>query len=427
MPSQFSALLIFYMSVTLLGYREVFAQWEIQESGVTTNLRDVSFVNYHLGWAVGDSATIIATTDGGKTWQKQICPIDTVIFEKVYFINKDVGYIIGRSGSIVSTKDGGKSWVVNESGVDYSLFDLSFVNTEIGWAVGGDLYQTRRTGVIIHTEDGGQTWEKQLEIHSPSYFSSKLFRAVSFIDEENGWTLASDYVDNFSSTYIYRTNDGGQQWNTVGTASTPLWSMSMIPNDTIWGGGFVFGKSNNGGLNWYYRGGNLDFGIVQDVEALDGNNGWVLAKSLLFTEDGMQTWTDMLPDPSLSLRAITNVGETHLWAVGDSGIVIIYTSGEPNNQIPEKFNLRQNYPNPFNTETTIRYTVAQKSQQVKLVIYDILGRIAKNLVDEAKPVGTYEVRWDGRTDRGQNVGSGTYLYKITIGEFSQTRKMVLLR
>jgi flagellar hook assembly protein FlgD len=95
--------------------------------------------------------------------------------------------------------------------------------------------------------------------------------------------------------------------------------------------------------------------------------------------------------------------------------------------IPKKFALFQNYPNPFNPETTIRYNVAFKQQPVKLVIYDVLGKVVATLIDEPKPAGIHEVRWDGKTLRGQNAGSGTYIYRITIGDFSQTRKMVLVR
>ena len=98
-----------------------------------------------------------------------------------------------------------------------------------------------------------------------------------------------------------------------------------------------------------------------------------------------------------------------------------------NSPIPQNFALFQNYPNPFNPETTIRYVVAQKPQHVKLVVYDVLGKVVTTLVDKTKPAGAYNVRWDGKTKQGNNVGSGTYIYKITIGELSRTRKMVLVR
>lgn len=101
--------------------------------------------------------------------------------------------------------------------------------------------------------------------------------------------------------------------------------------------------------------------------------------------------------------------------------------GDEENPIPEKFALYQNYPNPFNPETTIRYAVAQRPQHVKLAVYDVLGKLVTTLVDETRPAGTYAVHWDGRNSRGESVGSGTYIYRITIGEFSQTRKMVLVR
>lgn len=401
--------------------------WHLQDSGVDKILNDICFVDTLHGWAVGDSAIIIATTDGGEAWQTQNGPIDTVTLNKVCFVNEDVGYIVGYSGTILSTKDGGSTWVENESSVGYSLRDLSFVNEDTGWVAGGDFFQTRRLGVILHTKDGGQTWEKQLETYSPSFFSSMLFTAIAFVDSENGWAFAGDYFDNFSSTYVYRTDNGGEEWNIVGVADAPLFEMSMVPFDTIWAGGFVFAKAYDGGLNWDYTGGSVAFGFVWDVQAIDGKTGWVGAGSLLFTEGGMETWRDISPDSTFRLRAMTNVGKNYLWAVGDSGIVIKYTSGitaiddKYLHQIPGKFKLYQNYPNPFNSSTIIKFEL-NTTENVTLKIYDILGVEVASLVKENKPSGKHSVKFNA-----SNLPSGIYFYRITSGNFIATKKLILLK
>lgn len=89
--------------------------------------------------------------------------------------------------------------------------------------------------------------------------------------------------------------------------------------------------------------------------------------------------------------------------------------------IPSEFNLAQNYPNPFNPATSIQYQVSSNSQ-VLLKVYDLLGREVATLVNEQKPVGIYEVRFDAT-----GLSSGVYYYKITAGDYSETKKMVLLR
>ncbi len=89
--------------------------------------------------------------------------------------------------------------------------------------------------------------------------------------------------------------------------------------------------------------------------------------------------------------------------------------------LPTTFELSQNYPNPFNPTTGVRYQVPGVSD-VRLVVYDILGREVTTLVNERKAAGRYEVRFDG-----SGLASGVYVYRLTAGTYVQTRKMVLLK
>ena len=95
--------------------------------------------------------------------------------------------------------------------------------------------------------------------------------------------------------------------------------------------------------------------------------------------------------------------------------------------IVSKFELSQNYPNPFNPSTTIEFSIAKRSN-VKLVIYDITGRVVRTLIDgqEYEP-GLYKVQWNGKNDYGEYVASGVYIYRLQAGSFTATRKMVLAR
>jgi hypothetical protein len=100
---------------------------------------------------------------------------------------------------------------------------------------------------------------------------------------------------------------------------------------------------------------------------------------------------------------------------------------EPTAILPSAFALYQNYPNPFNPETTIRYQIPNDRHHVVLAIYDVMGKIVKTLVDAEQPAGDYTIRWDGKAADGKPVTSGTYLYKLTAGEFAQTKRMTLVR
>ena len=95
-------------------------------------------------------------------------------------------------------------------------------------------------------------------------------------------------------------------------------------------------------------------------------------------------------------------------------------------QTPIKYSLNNNYPNPFNPTTTISYDLPEQAQ-VTLGIYDLLGKKIKTLVNQSQDAGNKIAIWDGTDDLSRSVSAGVYLYRIKAGEFSQTRKMLLLK
>ncbi len=102
------------------------------------------------------------------------------------------------------------------------------------------------------------------------------------------------------------------------------------------------------------------------------------------------------------------------------------TSVISKNEIPVRYFLEQNYPNPFNMKTSIKYGISKESE-VKIVVYNILGRKIRILINGVKPPGQYQAVWDGKNEMGKQVSSGIYLYKIMTENYSKTRKMLLLK
>ena len=94
--------------------------------------------------------------------------------------------------------------------------------------------------------------------------------------------------------------------------------------------------------------------------------------------------------------------------------------------IPEQFSLHQNYPNPFNPITTLRYDLPEDGL-VNIIIYDMLGRQVKTLINQTQDAGYRSVIWDATNDYGKPVSAGIYLYQIQSGEYISTKKMVLLK
>jgi hypothetical protein len=105
----------------------------------------------------------------------------------------------------------------------------------------------------------------------------------------------------------------------------------------------------------------------------------------------------------------------------------VYTLSSPigiepiSNEVPNGFSLSQNYPNPFNPSSKIKFQITKLSS-VKLVVFDALGREIETLVNEQLKAGTYEVNFDGG-----KLSSGVYYYKMIADDYTETRKMILVK
>jgi hypothetical protein len=111
--------------------------------------------------------------------------------------------------------------------------------------------------------------------------------------------------------------------------------------------------------------------------------------------------------------------------------VYLWFNGIPNSditedEVPKANKLSQNFPNPFNPTTTIKFDVRAKGH-VKLQVYNVAGQLIKTMVDELMDAGSYSKEWNGVNNEGAKVASGVYFYRFEAGDFSATKKMVLLR
>ncbi len=95
-------------------------------------------------------------------------------------------------------------------------------------------------------------------------------------------------------------------------------------------------------------------------------------------------------------------------------------------EAPKEFYLYDNYPNPFNPSTKITFEIPKQSE-VRVVIYDILGRIVKQVADETKEAGYFEYTWDGRNDHGATVSSGLYFCRVSAEGWHSVKKMVMAK
>ena len=159
------------------------------------------------------------------------------------------------------------------------------------------------------------------------------------------------------------------------------------------------------------------------------------------SSNGGLNWVNQLNPVNLILNDLYFTNSLTGWAVGNSGIILKTTTGgivgfkSVSSEIPDKFVLTQNYPNPFNPVTKIKFDIptplnppfakggtAKPGGFVRLTIYDALGRELAVLVNEQLKPGSYEVEWNG-----SNYPSGVYFYKLIAEEYTETKKMILIK
>jgi hypothetical protein len=95
-------------------------------------------------------------------------------------------------------------------------------------------------------------------------------------------------------------------------------------------------------------------------------------------------------------------------------------------QLPTVYALHQNYPNPFNPVTNLSYDLPEDAM-VNITVFDMMGRVVRTLVNGQQSAGYKSLQWNATNNSGQPISAGLYIYTIQAGEFSQTKKMILLK
>ncbi|MBN1478870.1 T9SS C-terminal target domain-containing protein [candidate division KSB1 bacterium] len=132
------------------------------------------------------------------------------------------------------------------------------------------------------------------------------------------------------------------------------------------------------------------------------------------------SWNGLIDDVKFFNYALSPEQVDSLYSMEYTGIQERY------NPAPQQFTLAANYPNPFNPSTTMSFEIPNTTL-VTLKIINTQGQVIRTLLSEEKAAGSHTLIWDGRDNFGQNAASGLYLYQMTAGDLSQTRKMLLVR
>ncbi|NTV03502.1 hypothetical protein HGA89_01115, partial [bacterium] len=166
-------------------------------------------------------------------------------------------------------------------------------------------------------------------------------------------------------------------------------------------------------------------GDRRQIREVSGGSGYYSQNSLT-VHFGLGSSAEV---DTLQVRWPGGVVQTFRRVDADQRLVIsqdMMTGVEPAGPPPPAMALRECRPNPFNPATTIGFSLDQ-ARRTRLAVYDLTGRLVRVLLDEAKPAGRYEVRWDGKSDRGRQMASGVYVCRMSAGSYCATIRMTLVK
>jgi hypothetical protein len=159
-------------------------------------------------------------------------------------------------------------------------------------------------------------------------------------------------------------------------------------------------------------------GNLRQIHEISGGNG---SQRMLWQHFGVGSATTIdsiiVTFTTSTVKVLTNVAVNQFLRVTDLDCLVGITS----NETPVKYELEQNYPNPFNPITRIKFLL-MKASNVKLSVFDVTGRFIRYIVNENQSAGAHQYDFDG-----SNLASGIYIYKIETDEFTDTKKMVLIK
>ncbi len=412
---------------------------------------DIWFIDPMVGWAVNSNGQIIKTTDGGNTWEQQFQ--DDIYLRCIGFANPLKGWAgtLTAGKRLYSTTDGGQNWklidnilpelspsaicglsVVNESvvygsgtnypfvppgmvktvdgGVTWTAWDMSeyatllvdnyFINEKCGWVVGGkadsSITNPNRDDVIpvvLYTEDGGKTWVNRVADISDSFPLGEWGWKIQFLNEHIGFVS----LENLTKGAILKTIDGGQTWKRLRINDSQR-------NANLEGIGFV-----DENLGWVGGWGDGDFEGGYSSETKDGGENWEDANKIGQFINRFRFFGNPV-----------TVGYA-------SGLTVYKYSAAPiiaplvERVAPLRF-LTTNAPVRFEKSVNIEYTLPENVQKVTIDIWNQFGAYVRKLVDESNPsAGQKSVVWDGKSDGGESLPTGIFIYRLTVDGNAESR------
>ncbi len=375
--------------------------WNFSSSGIRNcYVNSMTVVNGTI-FASDVYVGVFKSTDMGNSWAIKNNGISNCSLYSIFSRDSILFLGVSQNGVYVST-DNGQNWINKNSGMANNTRVNAFI------ADGNNIIAGTSGGAYL-TSNNGNNWN-----------INALSVNVNCLSSEGNKILAG------CSDGVYLSTNHGLSWQNIGVNE---YIYSILCKDSVVYAGTCLGIyiSSNSGGSWQ----NIIFGDFYFITSLAAAGDYVLAGTAgggtyLTVNNGLN-WTHvnngMLPLQVNSLLVsndfvFAGTAGQSVWKRPLSEIIGIKNISS---SIPKSFMLYQNCPNPFNPTTKIKFSLP-KNSNVAIKIYDITGREVSTLINEKLNAGTYIVDWDA-----SNFASGVYFYSLQTDNFTETKKLVLIK
>jgi len=454
---------------TLNGYGTVLKttnggnNWSIiSSSGNPTQYFSLYFLNANTGWIAGIQLSptwrglVRKTTNGGVTWVQQ----DNMNFNElyqIYFVNENTGWVVGDNmggAPIQKTTNGGTNWFRQFSENLAWGVDIYMANVNTGWIVGqGGIRKTTTggdlsiSGNIKYSDNNQSATNGYVKAFKLDRTTGNIITFDSTQIQSDGSYILSNVPQDSLDIGVYPNSTTNNDWVITYYPSTTYWqgATTLYPTGNLTNINIsvfrMFSPTLNNSAN-----GKIMRIINNTVEGI--KDAVVYAKSgNMFVRCAMSDGNGVYHLPSLpegNIKIIVN----RLGYINDSTTVNMTSTSnidsinfylnrvnvgikQISTTVPSEYKLYQNYPNPFNPSTIIRYQITPLTPPfgkggtggfVTLKVYDILGKEVATLVNNKQIPGVYEVTWEA-----SQYPSGIYFYRLVSRDFSETKKMLMIK
>lgn len=382
------------------------------------------------------------TTDGGLNNWQHIYGGDG-FYVLVDFTNSNIIYAESQNGGLGKSTNGGNNFFPATSGINSG--EPTNWSTPVVMDPNNSNILYYGTDYLYRTTNSAGNWTKispQLTDYNGGRLGTITTIAVAPTNSDVIYVGSDD-------AHVWVSSDNGTTWDEISDGLPQRWvsRVAVDPtNESIVYATFnglrwrdpqphVF-RSTDKGSNWEDISSNLPDAPVNAfiVDPIEPNRLYLGNDVGMFVSynSGQSWWVlgeglPVLPIGDIEIHPATRelVAGTYGRSMYKIDLNSIPTFVESNEEVVNSFNLEQNYPNPFNPSTKIHYTISNAGELSKLVtikVFDILGNEIATLVNEEKSAGNYEVEFNAN-----GLTSGVYFYQLQMAQFSQTKKMVLLR